>query len=506
MRIRESGWMGWPILAALVGALLAAFTLRHGIVPGSDGVSYWSASVNASRGHPFTSGLIPAFSDLSYRDLAATGRASFVDFPSGYPLVVGGIGALIGVINAQWLLMVLASAAICGLIVLGPHRPATFAGLGTRYAMAWVAVGLPIAVQVRQGALPEPLFIAGLLLFALALMQLRDGRRGPMSAAVIGGVLGILRFVGLPLVVILFVQAWRSGVRRWSLARSLTICGAPGLLHAFWAARITGRQPQWMHRSAVDFKFAAFSITGWFTSFKTGVGDVLSGPWQVPVLFYLIAAIALLGIAAGFALWLRDDRDPAALMLALAAALLGAVIITMFFYDALTKFEPRMLYPPAVLLFAGFAWSTTLQQRLPRWAFAIGCIWIVLAALPTKWEAPRFQATALRAQAARDTGAKMLVSNSADLVHYETGIPAAYFPSPVQVHSGRAQDRDALMIGFPCVLLRAEGAVLIDSTGYLPPDPWIIDYLDRFVAQGTMRLTSSGDYYTFLPTPAACTG
>ena len=499
-------WRGWAIIAGLAGAILAAYTLRHGIVPAGDGVSYWSASVNVTHGHPLSSGLIPSFSDLSYRSLLANARAPFVDFPIGYPIIVGSIGTVIGVVNAQWLAMVVASAAIAALIVWGPNRASSRGELAVRALVAWVALGLPIAVQLRQGGLPETPFVAGMLGFALLILHLRRTKIGVLPAAAVAGMLGILRFVGLPLVLILAVESWRAGVRRWALARAIAICAAPGLANAWWTAQRTGRHPQWMHRSSIDFKFAAHSLGGWFASWRTSVDDVLSGHWSVPAPYYVLAAVTVVGIGVLSWFWVRASDGPGALLGALAGALLIAVIITMFLYDALTKFEPRMLYPPAVLLFAAWAWSSIAQQKLGKWAAVASLLWAALAASPTNWAAPRFQANAARAAAARSMNVKVLVSNSADLIHYETGIPAAYFPSPVVVHSGRPNDRDGLMDGFSCSLLRAHGGVLVDGVGYLGPDPWVIGYLDRFLAKGELTLAVSGPYQLYLPTDTACLG
>ena len=80
--------------------------MRSGITPHSDGVSYWSAAREVNRGHFTSSGLIPAFSDLDLRSIIESGRAPFVDFPIGYPWLVGILAFAVGVIWAQFVVEV----------------------------------------------------------------------------------------------------------------------------------------------------------------------------------------------------------------------------------------------------------------------------------------------------------------------------------------------------------------------------------------------------------------
>ena len=502
------GWRGWPWLAGLAGALVAAFTIRHGFAPHSDAVSYWSASRQVADGHLTSSGLMPAFSDLDLRSLLDDGRAPFVDFPLGYPWLVGALGALIGVTAAEVAVVLLAAAATAGLIVHGPQRAATYPTLVRRVAIAWLVISLPIAVESRQAALPEPLFVAGLVLFCLLVARVRDDGRSHSVAllqlAAVGGALGLLRFVGLPLVVVVLVEGWRARVPRRRLAAAAALCALPGALNAAWAAHVTGRSAHRMPRSAIDFKFAAHSLTGWFTSWRTTVADILRPGWHVPWPYYLVAAVALATIVAGAAWWLLKGQAPfATVPLAVAGGLVASVLITMFAYDALTKFEPRMMYPPGVLLAVAWAWSVT--SRTPAWAAAGGALaWAVFAAGPWNWSAPAFHGNATRAEILRRAEADVVISNLADVVHYQTGLPAAYFPTPQKVHSGLPRARDAVMDDLPCRLLRAHGVVLLDSTGFLPPDAWATDILDEQTAAGLLERSTREGFVLYVPTPIAC--
>jgi hypothetical protein len=503
-------WRGWPWLAALTGAVIALITVRHGFVPGNDSVSYWSAARSVSTGHPFSSGLIPSFSDLDLRAMVGDGRAPFVDFPVGYPLLAGGIAVVTGLPVAQLLLMVVAAAGTCWLIVRGPTRATSYLGLVSRAAVAWLAISLPIAVEVRQAALPEPLFVAGLLGFCLLILQVggpRHDDRALFAAAGVGAVLGLVRFVGLPLVVVLAIAGWRAGTKRSRLAAAIVLCALPGVWNATWASGVTGRHPQLMSRSRIDIKFAAHSIGGWFSTWRTSVADVLSPRWSVPALYYVVAAVALAVIVVGALQWLRKGREsPAgALARAVAGALLASVVLTMIAYDALTKFEPRMLYPPAVLLAAAWAWSP--PQRLKPLAVAgVSVAWALAAAGPWNWRSVEFQSNTTRVAILRDADPAVIVSNSADTIHYETGIPAAYFPAALFVHSGAPRDRAAVMADLPCRLLLGHGLAVLDTTGYLPPDPWVMQVLAEQETDQLLTRTDRDGMVLFAPTPTACSG
>ncbi len=493
--------------------VLAAWTLRHGFAPHSDSVSYWSAARNVAHGHLTSSSLIPAFSDLDVRSLLGDGRAPFVDFPLGYPWLTGAIGVVVGITAAQLLLMLIAAATTAGLVVRGPRPAMSYAVLVRRAAVAWLAISLPIAVEARQGALPEPLFVAGLVLFCVLVARLRAAESDRchvalLQLAAVGGALGLVRFVGLPLVVLLLVEGWRAKLpKRW-LAAGSALCALPGAANAAWAAHVTARSAHRMSRSAVDFKFAAHSLTGWFTSWRTTVADILRPDWTVPTVYYAVAAAAFVVVVAGAAWWLR--RGAAApfstVPLAVAGGLVASVLITMFGYDALTKFEPRMMYPPGVLLALAWAWWPGGTRLPARWAAAVAVVWALLAAGPWNWHAPSFHGNPVRARILHEADPDVVVSNLADVVHYQTGIPAAYFPTPILVHSGllRDPDPDAVMADLPCRLLRANGVVLLDGTGFLPPDPWATSILDEQTAAGRFTRTEDGGFVLFAPTLGAC--
>jgi hypothetical protein len=188
-----------------------------------------------------------------------------------------------------------------------------------------------------------------------------------------------------------------------------------------------------------------------------------------------------------------------------AGALLASVVLTMFAYDALTKFEPRMLYPPAVLLAAAWAWSPP-QRFKPLAVAGVSVAWALAAAGPWNWSTIEFHSNSTRVAILREADPAVIVSNLADTIHYETGIPAAYFPTDVLVHSGMPRDRDAIMADLPCRLLQGDGLAVVDATGYLPPDPWVMQVLGEQEADGRLTRTDHDGLVLFAPTPTACPG
>ena len=200
------------------------------------------------------------------------------------------------------------------------------------------------------------------------------------------------------------------------------MCALPGLVNAVLANRVTGRQIHIMDRGWIDLKFAGTSFAGWFISWNTTVSDILDAGWHTPLPFYAIAFATSAVIVLGVARWVRN-RNPsdATLPLAVAGALFGALIITMIMYDALAKFEPRMLYPAGVMVIASFAWTRVpIQQHTIR--VMVAAAWVVIAASPTTWGTPRFDADPVRSQILTDAGARVVIGNAADLAHYQTGI------------------------------------------------------------------------------------
>ena len=143
-------------VAALAALVVGIIQFRHGIVHLLDTVSYWSGAQAVADGHPFTSRLAPSFSNFDAIEFVQRGgRVPFVDFPLGYPLSAGIIGAVIGVRRAMQLICVLSLAAIAAAAVAGTDtkrgRTIGAAIFGTLVVM------LPITRNVTQGALSEPL-------------------------------------------------------------------------------------------------------------------------------------------------------------------------------------------------------------------------------------------------------------------------------------------------------------------------------------------------------------
>ncbi|MGA1542143.1 MAG: hypothetical protein ACO38D_06645, partial [Ilumatobacteraceae bacterium] len=170
------------LVAAIGAALVAVVQLRDGIVHLLDTVTYWSGAQAVADGRPFTTQLAPSFSNFDALDfLERGGRLPFVDFPVGYPLVAGSLGAVIGVRLAMHLLVVAAVSAVAVLVVVGARRPDRTDV--DRLRLGWLATfGIALAAMptmrlVTQGALSESLFCASTLALVIALARYREGGR-----------------------------------------------------------------------------------------------------------------------------------------------------------------------------------------------------------------------------------------------------------------------------------------------------------------------------------------
>ena len=207
------------LVAAIGAALVAVVQLRDGIVHLLDTVTYWSGAQAVADGRPFTTQLAPSFSNFDALDfLERGGRLPFVDFPVGYPLVAGSLGAVIGVRLAMHLLVVAAVSAVAVLVVVGDRRPDRTDV--DRLRLGWLATfGIALAAMptmrlVTQGALSESLFCASTLALVIALAKYREGGRW-WPVAILTVATSLLRFIGAPLALLAGWELYRrTGDRR----------------------------------------------------------------------------------------------------------------------------------------------------------------------------------------------------------------------------------------------------------------------------------------------------
>lgn len=96
----------------------------------------------------------------------------------------------------------------------------------------------------------------------------------------------------------------------------------------------------------------------------------------------------------------------------------------------------------------------------------------------------------------------VVITNDADRVHWETGIPAAYAPMPVKPLTGELVDDAPLYRALPCALRQFSGGVVISNEATFSAVNR--DLLDAEVARGTLAVTDDGDTTVYRATSAAC--
>ena len=501
-------------MAALAAVVVGLVQFRHGIVHLLDTVSYWSGAQAVADGHPFTTRLAPSFSNFSAVEFAErAGRIPFVDFPVAYPLSAGTLGAVIGVRRAMQLLCILALAAIAWSIVAGADRRIPARRTWFMALAGLLVVMLPASRLVTQGALSEPLFCAVALWLVVALARFRDGGEF-RPVFVLGTLVGLLRFIGAPLVVLV---AWEHHRRHRDARKAALIASsmvAPAAVNALWASLSGGgHNAGWRGLQRADVDTLVRSIGGWFDSRQ---GDLrrtyftLDGPswwsWLVALAWFALLLFALIGLLR------RNGRLPAAAELALVAAgiVTAGLVAGMAGFDGLVIADNRLMLPSGVLTVAALFWTALANHdRLARRGLAfvpmVALIaWTVSAVDPRNVTESFSDNSGPRSYsvAAADLGASVVVSNDADALHWDTGIPAAYAPLAVKPLTGEVVDEVPLYEQLPCALLRNDGVVVLS-----PEATFSVvnrDLLDAQVDAGrfTFEAVTGADVYR--PTDDAC--
>ncbi|MFM8531509.1 MAG: hypothetical protein ACKOD2_17910 [Ilumatobacteraceae bacterium] len=493
-------------LAAGLGALAVSMVqFRHGIVHLLDTVTYWSGARAVADGEWFTTNLAPAFSNFEAGEfLARGGRLPFVDFPIGYPLVAGLLGAVIGVRGAMRLLVTLALVAWAVLLVAADDRAreARWRAVATA-GFGVLVVSLPATRLVTQGALSEPLFCATVLGLVVALVRhRRGGAWWTVVALVVAS--SLFRFIGAPLAA---VAAREHHMRHGAPGRAV---GWGAAMMAPAAANIGlaalgggGHNAGWRGLDRLDLEVFVRSIGGWFDSrqgdlrrtYFTGEGPA----WWA----WLVAAAWLALLAWTVWCWLaRRHRLPASSEMALvcAAVVTSGLVLGMLGFDALVIADNRLMLPTGLLTLAALWWWAPIRATssvvLAAWAAVAVAPWNVAESFRS-YEGPLPMSAA-----AIESGADVVITDNADGVHWDTGVPAAYAPLPTKQLTGEAVDVERLYGALPCQLLEANGVVVLspDST-FFGAD---IGLLDREVERGRLALAANETAVVYSPTVIAC--
>ena len=499
-------------VSATAAIVVGLVQFRHGIVHLLDTVSYWSGAQAVADGHPFTSRLAPSFSNFDAVEFVQRGgRIPFVDFPVAYPLAAGLLGAVIGVRHAMQAICVLALAAVAWAVVAGARKDTTRPRLFLLAAIGVLVVLMPTTRCVTQGALSEPFFCAVAVWFVVSLARFREGASF-RPVAILGATLGLLRFIGGPLVV---MAAWEHHRRYRDPRKAVGIAAAmiaPTAANAVWAAMSGGgHNAGWRGLQGNDISFLVRSIGGWFDSRQ---GDLrrtyfsLDGTswwsWLVALLWMVAIVVALIGMIR------KHGKFPAPAELALVASglITSGLVLGMLGFDGLVTPDNRLMMPSGVLALLALAWIMndrvdSLPSRLRLVVPLLVVVWTVLAVRPQD-VGERFSDNSGPRQAsslALRTGASVVVTNDADALHWDTGLSTVYPPQEFMPLTGERVNERAIYNVLPCALLRNDGVVILTEEAFLVVNR---DLLQAQVDAGnlTFEPTTGADLYR--PTDRAC--
>jgi hypothetical protein len=132
------------------------------------------------------------------------------------------------------------------------------------------------------------------------------------------------------------------------------------------------------------------------------------------------------------------------------------------------------MLPTGILTLAAIVWSVhqfvseqTGSRRTQSFSIAMASLilFALLAVRPWNVAESFSDSSELKPYsiAALQLGVEIIITNDADGVHWETGLPSAYAPLPVKPLTGEAQDIATLYAELPCALLRHNGAVVLSN-------------------------------------------
>jgi hypothetical protein len=339
------------------------------------------------------------------------------------------------------------------------------------------------------------------------MLRARRGPDGGWWPAVWAGAAGLVRFQGLAVGVIVVVDDWRRhrDLRRGTRVAAVAL-GPPLANLAFTAVVGSGRTLGRYALGRDDLELGAASVAGWFTRAAPSIGEVFTPGastawWTVAVL----VGWCVLAVAAGVSWWRgRGLPEVLAVPLVLALAQLVMTVVTMATADALVVLEARIMWPLGVLTLAGLVWAVDdLAPRLAPWAAAVAGVWFVSSTAVWTWADTSPVASPPAVEVVRASGARLVVSNSADPLHWATGVPAAPLPPSVDAQSGRRRDQDAAYEALPCDLDRSDGIAVIDESSYLPAGD-ALERLDALAATDRLIAHDAPSTRWYEPGPLAC--
>jgi hypothetical protein len=479
-----------------------------------DAASYRSAIDNLSRGNGVVTNVGASFSSFEPSAFVDRGgEIPFTDFALGYPLVATMPAVLVGASAGIVAVQVLATAVVGGVVAamslrlarstrsstVGDMRMLWFtlvAGLGSVALVLWS----PMLLTIR-GGLSEPLFCACALVSAAAAVEALRGGRGVGLSVGAASLASLVRFVGAPLLLVPLVIAWHCVGRRRTVLWGVAAV-APTLVNIVWASSVAAQSRLGVRSIAADdVRFAARSVGGWvWRPLGEFEGLVADRSWP-PLWVWPLIALWLGGaiVSVRWCLQHRTDRAAIAVPMAMAATLLIGLAAGMMLFDSLVTADSRLMLPIGVLTAAAVLWHTaaTVQRtRAVRCAGVAVLAWLVLCADPGQLRNPAPDSSAatladgMRA-AVGDSG--VVVSNAADQVWWQLGVPAMYLPGPVDLLTGAPRDVRAQYDDLLCAMQR-RAADRLDTVILVVPAAFASDDAPLFelLAEGRLVATTHG--------------
>jgi Dolichyl-phosphate-mannose-protein mannosyltransferase len=309
-------------------------------------------------------------------------------YPPFYSLVLAffeacGVSALEA---ARWISIVAFSASIIlvGLIVYQRTRSRVFSLLASL-----LVISSNVVLRTYSWALSEPLYMLLLLLSVLLLIfYLRTfHRRWLVLAAVSASLTLLTRYVGFSLVgamcLPLLITRRQSWPRRLSdTAIFLCVTGIPTLV---WLSRnwlvsntLTNRIITWHPISVENLQFLVKALLSWgLIPQRLVVGRETLAFWTI------ISGLAVVGVIWLIRAWPKPGQSPQPEFILLCSSWLyaGLLGVSLFWVDATTRLENRILLPLYLQIVILIAIGATLlwqQKRLILRLASVGvCLWLV---------------------------------------------------------------------------------------------------------------------------------
>jgi hypothetical protein len=205
--------------------------------------------------------------------------------------------------------------------------------------------------------------------------------------------------------------------------------------------------------------------------------------------------------------------DTADLALTSAAILTLGLFAGILGFDALVIADNRLMLPAGILVSSAIVWTVAdhLRPHVLWRSFALGglVLWGVVAVRPwnvmerfSDTERPLAMSQVLSQLTDVDFEIEVVISNDADGVHWDTGIPAVYTPMAVKPLTGEIIDDTEVYRRLPCALLRASGVIIISNQATFSTVNR--DALDSDVSSGRLRRIDSAAAAVYVPSPSAC--